>query len=368
MNKSIYIVINNSGLSGTEKRMISIWDKLVDKYINIYLILSKENYKLLKNNNEFSLKENQEKKIIIIYPKKNNFISYFFALLKIRKKINNNSIVHFPLIYSPLFIFFKNVKIITSWNSNYKPIINKKINIIHLIHIWLSFVKSYKIDILNPSSFQFMNKFKFLSNKLSLNTAGSFADPNIFKPVKKKNYITFLSRFTEGKGIFKFLDSLPELDKLISDYKIENVEVHICGDGEFKKLIQKRINSFIYKNLIIKIYHTNKPEEILSLSKIFLSLQDRTNYPSKSLVEAMISGCFPVIRNSGDSKKMLDNSYNIFISDNFNSNEINNAMLSILRLEENVFLKNSNNIRIDTIKKFNLQNSVNYYSYLYKTS
>jgi glycosyltransferase involved in cell wall biosynthesis len=365
MNKNIFIVINNHGLSGTEKRTLAIYKKLTEINKNIFLILSKENFQSLLEINEFDINKINKDNVIILNPKKNNYISYFISLISIRKKINNNSIIHFPLIYSPLFFFFKKINLIISWNSNYKPILNKKINFFLLIMIWYSFLKSYKIDVLNESNYIFLKKFNLISKKINLNSGGSFTDFDKLKPSIKANNIVLLSRFTEGKGIIEFIDSIETFDELLISYNIKNVEIHICGSGELKSVIFEKVNKIILKSIKLNIYYNKKPEILLSKSKIFISLQERSNYPSKSLIEAMAAGCVPIIRNSGDSFKMIDKKLGIFINENFDDNELSHAMLNILKMESKEFEKKSYEIRNQTIKKFNINKSINYYSKLY---
>ena len=365
MDKKIFIIINNDGISGSEKRIISIWNSLLDKGINIYLVISENNYKKLVANSEFDINNSSKKNIILINPKKNSYFSYFFSILQIRKYITKKSVLHFPLIYSPLFLFFKNIKIITSWNANYKPFLNKKINLSLFFLIWYSFFLSNKIDILDNNNFNFLKKILIFKNKISLNTAGSFSNHNIFKPSNKKNIITFLSRFTEGKGIFELLDCLDSFDNKLSLLSLKNVELHICGNGELKENILKKLENKIYNNFKLKIYYNQNPEHILSQSKVFLSLQKRTNYPSKSLIEAMYSGCIPIIRNTGDSNKMLEDKYAFYIDKKLETEELVDSIIKILLLKNEDFNNISSEIRDITLKRFNIKNSTNYYNTLY---
>ena len=139
----------------------------------------------------------------------------------------------------------------------------------------------------------------------------------------------------------------------------------ILGRGLLYNKIKKIINRDSYKNINIRILYTEEPWKYLSESKIFVSLQKYSNYPSQSLIEAMLCGCIPIIIDNADSYKMASRNLAFFLNKNFNNIQLVEAIINILKYSEGEINELNNNIRKFAIKAFNINNQVNYFKNLY---
>lgn len=358
-NKSIYLIVKYSGTpSGAEKRFIRLWKDLILDGSITYLITHK------KTLNYFSFNDFEKKLIILYDSKKLNYVSQFKAILKIYNKIDKGSILHFTNAYFPFLAFKTRSKFIISWLQPFSLFSISNIKIRQILLYAIGFLFASKIDVLNPRNFYIYKKIcilkKIYNTPLSVNV-----DPFQFKPIEKKNSIVFLGRLEENKGINKLLDTIKSLNKYSKNFKIENINFYILGKGTKQKLINKLVQENNYRNINVKCFYTLEPYKYLNQAKIFLSFQQSSNYPSRSLVESMISGCIPILTNTGESKLMDVNNRLIFLSNDDGAIKLCDIILNILCYDEHKFNKISMDIRNKSISKFINKKQFNYFKKIY---
>lgn len=136
----------------------------------------------------------------------------------------------------------------------------------------------------------------------------SFTDPQAAAIVSQEGShvrdidIALISRFTRGKGHFLLKDALIELARAGRTGLI----VHICGSGPLEAEIRAAFESVPQQQL--EIHFEPEPFRILRRAKVYVSLQDLENYPSQSLLEAMLSECAVVATDVGLTRQLLDES------------------------------------------------------------
>lgn len=109
--------------------------------------------------------------------------------------------------------------------------------------------------------------------------------------------LLMVARFVKLKGYELFFNAIPFL-------KHKELNIHLCGFGPLAKEIiekAKKINDHY-----IKVYYAENPVDIISASKIFLSLQEYENYPSQSLLEAMMVKTSVIATDVGSTRELLD--------------------------------------------------------------
>ena len=362
--KKIYLILNSYGHGGAEKRFFELWLNLKNS-IPLYLIISKKTLEDFVEHYNLDKKIFRDKNIIIFNCKHDGYFNKFFGILKIIKLINKNSIIHFPLMYMPFISLFRSSKFIISWVAPYKYNDKKIFNIKLIIIIFLSFLFAYKIDIINPCNYIYLNKFRIFKNKITLTKGGSFSDQNIYHPQKKINQIIFVGRFVYEKGILDFINSLHILFDDFDKYNLNIPNIIILGHGKLEYIINKKINDFKFKNKI-KVLKTNRPWEYMSVSSIFLSLQKFSNYPSKSLIESMYCGCIPIIVNNIDSDNMVPSNYPFLINRIFDPKELSINIIKILSLNDKEINELRAKVRNYAIKNFNINNQLLYFKKMYE--
>lgn len=106
--------------------------------------------------------------------------------------------------------------------------------------------------------------------------------------------LLFVSRFVAGKGI----ELLNAVGRDLSDLK-----VRIAGSGPYRPCVAEAILG---------------PEEdipgLMLRSKIFLSLQLETNYPSQAVYEAVRARCALIVTDTGDTRRFLDDDCAMLVS------------------------------------------------------
>ena len=297
MNKNIYIIINNDGISGSEKRIISVWKSLVEKGHKIYLVISKKNYAILNKNSEFELSSNLKKKII-----KNN-IDYIFLkidnlFLKILKKIShiiylivrsliynyhlkciinkkdNIKLIHFPN-YGFLQLFYKNAKIKTSCRiSSLEYLWNSNKNYIYLFftsYLEKKCLKKANI-IFTPSTFL----KKKLYQRFNLN---SYYLPQIYEESKikktkiKKKFILIIGSISSGKGGDYIADNINNiLPSSMNLIWIGNIDKnYISSHREYQKKLKNKLKENLNRKIYIKKFiKQNKLMEDINSSSLVL--------------------------------------------------------------------------------------------------
>lgn len=169
--------------------------------------------------------------------------------------------------------------------------------------------KAKNIDILNPTNS--LNSFpgkKFISpTSFPYIISIKKIPEEKFLNKDRQEIIVFCGSFVEQKNPQLAIQGVSEFLKTASG-DFHNVKLIMIGKGElYNDLFKmaKKINQEFGKDVII-FEKENSLVEILSSAKIFLSLQDYDNYPSQSIMEAMLF-CNSIISiNNGDTKKLVD--------------------------------------------------------------
>lgn len=358
--RNIYILIQFSGEpSGAEKRFINIWKKfnsINNKFI--FLITHK------KTLDYFSFSSKEKENILLLDTKKTNYISQYISVFKLLNIIKKNSVIHFVNTYYPFLSLLSRSCFIISWLQPFNPISFKNLKFYHMFLFFIGFVFSNHIDVLNPKNFKKFKKLFFFKRILNTPTSNNI-DKKLFIPDTKNNSLVFLGRFEMDKGIDKLIGMIPYLEnKLNNQNKIDTVDIFIIGKGKEQDKINELINEK-YKSLKITNLYSNEPQIFLNQAKVFLSLQKSSNYPSRSLVEAMYSGCLPIITDTGDSKLMGDDKKLFFVEKDIKADDLSDLIIKILLLKNDDYKELSEKIRKDAILKFDNDNQFKYFSNLY---
>jgi glycosyltransferase involved in cell wall biosynthesis len=136
----------------------------------------------------------------------------------------------------------------------------------------------------------------------------SFTDLSLCRPaLQKKKWVVFLGSFVDIKNPLLLAQAVPMV-------LAQNPDVHFyfLGGG----YLQSQLESLV-QDLNIASYVTIRfepyPTRILNQSSIFVSLQDKENYPSQSLLEAMACGNAIIATDVGETWRMVDEANGIRI-------------------------------------------------------
>lgn len=213
---------------------------------------------------------------------------------------------------------------------------------------------SDKLDFLSEMISKRMIQKGLSINNSKINIAPtSFTDYSRFYiKLPKKRIIIFSGRFEEIKNPMLALEVAQVLAKRKIDFTLK-----LIGYGSLEKDMRK----FIEQNNLshcVKIFSSDNIENELADGLIFLSLQKENNYPSQALLEAMASGCIPIVTDVGETRKIINASNGFLVNEDVNMIV---DIISIIFKEKNEFEKMSQEIRTSTLKSFNLEAYLNYY-------
>jgi glycosyltransferase involved in cell wall biosynthesis len=160
------------------------------------------------------------------------------------------------------------------------------------ILLMFAIVMLSKVDCLTPAYHSFAKRhcFPYFRHKIRLAPC-SFSDYSMARPQERRDIdVTFLARFAPGKGVA----FLPFIESALT---AKGKTMHVVGAGPLAPAVSK-----------VPTYETVNPYEVLGRTKVFLSIQEKENYPSQALLEAMASGCAIVATDVGDTRLLLDES------------------------------------------------------------
>lgn len=290
---SKYIVIASPSIGGAERRFYDIFKGLVEKNEDIYLIAPSLLLEKLDDNYK------SQNRIISIKLSEWSYVLFCIKLyLSFIIKSSKNDIYHYPL-NPPFFLHFFPIR---RYSISYcycysRPKISLKSIGLSLQRIAGLFAK--KIDVLSPTIF---SELKY-NPKATLTPGGTFVYPPDYNCGGDKNNVAIISRLESGKGIDTYLTIVEKLKNLELDLNYGLPQFRIYGDGSMKPRVVEMVGELTKKKIDVRYMGFESPQEILRESGIVFSLQATTNYPSRVVVEALLSGSQVIVLNTGDSKK-----------------------------------------------------------------
>jgi glycosyltransferase involved in cell wall biosynthesis len=162
-------------------------------------------------------------------------------------------------------------------------------------YAYFSSISANSVDCLSLQTANTIRKYIRNKDAHKIRTAPcSFTDLSKSKTSDVRDIdVIYISRLVEGKG-------LELLDQIYGD--ISNINLYVCGFGPVKPMIPEE-----------KIIQINESFDLLSRSKIFLSIQKWNNYPSQTLLEAMSCECAIIATDVGETRKIVDDECAVLI-------------------------------------------------------
>lgn len=193
--------------------------------------------------------------------------------------------------------------------------------------------RAQSVECLTPDIYEAVSRVVPLGQRKKLFLApGTFFDPKRNELVMKPRDIDvlFVSRFVSSKGVRHLAEIGAELHK-------RGITLVAVGDGP--ESVGPEVENMGW---------LSNPRPMMSRSKIYLSLQDISNYPSQSLLEAMAQGCAVIATDVGDTRKLLDDSCAILVEP-----ETELILDAILRLlSDTKLLVRLSNASIEKVNEF----------------
>lgn len=169
----------------------------------------------------------------------------------------------------------------------------------------LSMVAADRVDVLSPAIFKYLSWSK-PSAKLSLTPGGTFIGEFPVIKTQRRPMVGFLGRFVPFKGIDDWLDVLPELRGSLAKRGHPEIGFAMAGYGPLQDHVAQRVDELCRKGVNIELHTAVAATEFLPSLAVTVSMQEVTNYPSRVVAEALISGSGVLVRDTGDSRNFGD--------------------------------------------------------------
>ena len=343
----VLLVLTGSYQGGTQRRYLNLFKFLQEKRDDYFLLINRGLYTSCINDGILTSNKNivvVNIKFEVLNEEENHgYLESKFDKLNIKKRNVGR------LILGRLKSFCKQF---FSWGIyNYqlfKVIREKKISVIYGVFtggMWswflskllgLKFIYSYNdsgtslvsckfLDLFDSEYFVLKNskKVDFLSEKLLeslskkavsikksqvLITPNSFIDyTNFYPEYPKRRVVTFLARMTPIKNPELLIEAIKILNKTEIDY-----ETVFIGGGELLNNLKNKIQNYRIKNVSF-LGELATPGRILRTSSIFVSIQQKSNYPSQSLLEAMACGNAIVASDVGETNMLISSNEGVLV-------------------------------------------------------
>lgn len=228
---------------------------------------------------------------------------------------------------------------------------------------WLSFFFVDQIDVLSPAILAQMGGYR-MARKMSLTPGGTFLEAPARSSQQRQPTVVLLSRLIAKKGIDDLLDVLPQVWAALRERAPAGFGFEIAGYGALQEHLVGRIQALARDGVPVSFVGYADATVLLSRSAVALSMQEVTNYPSRVVAEALVSGCGVIVRNTGDSMEFGENVHGLF----YCNAQLDAAQLSVLiaTLVDRVIGDDhySELITATAIEKFCSKSTVNYFRHL----
>jgi glycosyltransferase involved in cell wall biosynthesis len=269
--------------------------------------------------------------IIEIKMKKWSRIGFIYKFHQLLRTIDKGSRFHYPMNGLPLLHFFRGDHLtmsVTNCCFAPDPYVFRKSGL--YLHTVLLFAEI--IDVLSPQIYHQTMRHKLLKKKLQLTPGGTFIRDFPTDISKKYPIVAFIGRLEPQKGIIDFLDVVPKIWTMIKNDVPAEFKICIAGVGSLTSYVEKRVVSM--KNNDIPIYYNGhvQMKEFIKPVSVTFSIQQLTNYPSRVVGEALLSGSSVIISNTGDSKMFGETLSGLcFCKADLDANELAPLILSTLQ-------------------------------------
>lgn len=294
-----YIVIASGGIGGAEKRFFDIFVEMRKIDNNVYLVIPSCLFMLMTT----ELKGKLEEGVIIINMKKWSPLKFLFSLyIKVILRSTSSDSFHYPLNPAFFLHFLPFRRFSLSFCYCYEmPTFSFKNKA--LLLQWCAAFFAFKIDVLNRGVFNdFVEAFPKFSKKTKLTPGGTFISPYMKDLKKKSRSIVFLSRLEPGKGVERLFTIIPMINALYKDYHSESLSFDIYGVGSLKYSVVDNVDKMQSEGINVYYHGFIDSLSIFPSALAVLSLQEKTNYPSRVVAEALTCGCEVILLNTGDTK------------------------------------------------------------------
>ncbi len=339
MNKSkpkrIFVLLLSTGLGGAEKRFSNLFKYLyenpdhevyIDFYVNISLAKQIQSfYQVRKNDNirfvyfGFPFQPAKNGRIVVLSKRLDQV--YLFFLLFFKRIFISYDAAHFINLSALRYHFLVRTskKIWSCFNSE-NPESELPIQSMELRRLYSQLSS---IDCLDENIAKVVRLGSTDFDIKVTSSPCSFIDYRGTGIQSKEILLTFSGYFRAYKGVHLLIEALKNCMETCTELKVQ-----FLGKGDLEGLIRYELATYVQRGRV-EIGYAKHTIEKLKKSLIFVSLQQKENYPSQSLLEAMACGNAVVATNVGLTNLLVNKHTGILID--YDVEQLSEAIVKLYR-------------------------------------
>jgi glycosyltransferase involved in cell wall biosynthesis len=359
----IFVTIKGKNIGGAEKRFLGLWQHLVVTNPNMMLVTTQEIFDIQCADKSFESTVKNHAQNVLFF-KHTSSTNKIVELIHLRKFINTHTqrgdVLHFTCEFFSLPILRRrSIYSVTHTSFALYNFMGK------LVQYYGIFIAG-KVDVLDPRIYIRLQKLFFFKKKNIYNTTCSYCNMALFNGnFAKKNDVVFLGKFNATKQALAFVKAIPAIQEALLNIGVRISTYWILGFGEDEAQLEQLLLSPAYQSIPIKKLFVEDPSQLLNQSSIFVSLQRYSNYPSRSLIEALAAKNIPVVTDCGDTRKLADETFSYYVPEQFNQEDLAHAFVSIFKTEAKTLEQKRILARKHIEQHFTIEMMSNYYIALY---
>lgn len=154
--------------------------------------------------------------------------------------------------------------------------------------------------------------------------SGSVIDVEHFQPASQKEpWVVFAGRLVDEKNPLLFLEAAPAIRQAVPAARL-----FLLGEGPLRSRVEEALDRLALRG-VVEVGFRPDLASVLGKARVFVSLQRQDNYPSQSLLEAMACGAAAVATDVGLTWKLVDEATGIRVKPN--PADIAEAVIGLLR-------------------------------------
>lgn len=367
MKVSIFLITDTgAGVGGAEKRIFGLWLNLQKRGAGFRLVTYQKMLDLLAATGEFAGFEQYRKNIEIIARPKGGIVEKSRLLrLFVTEKLSPGELLHFTM-YFPLLLRLPNPVVFTDPISNAAHY-GWRGKLVNYARILLA----DRTDVLDPRrGLDFQRKLFWKRGKIHV-TSNTFVDPNRFQALamsEKNDWLVFLGRFEPVKQVIGFARAIPAIYRVMLDQGIERPKFFILGHGALEDELRKVLDRTEFAGIDVEARYEPQPADILARAKVFFSLQKFTNFPSKSLAEALAAGCLPIVTDNGETRRLARPAFSFYVPEDFTDDMLAARVRDVYTLSDEAQQAKSSAAREFAAAELSIEKMTDYYLELYSAA
>jgi glycosyltransferase involved in cell wall biosynthesis len=358
----VYVVIPTASIGGAEKRFAGLWLHLKRSgHSELKLVLPSALRERIFAIGEFA-EAKAYREDIEVFDALGGTRALALRLRSLHARAPC-SVFHYVMVSPAIAQWFRSPRTLFSITYSTLQQLNRKGRSL----LYAGAIRAARSDVLDPGVKDLLSRrFFFKRNAFSL-TPNSFVDLTTYAPVPfaaKENLLAFVGLFTEEKQAFRLVECLPAIDRNLKAQGIAaprfvmlGRDIHQPGVVDACAKLRPQVD--------VRAYEENNPNQVLSRSKVFFSLQRADNYPSKSLLEALASGNVPVVTDVGQSRMIAREDFSFYVPRDFSAQDLAQHCLHILSMPEHEFSARVERARAFLAERFSIDAMARYYLRLY---